>query len=153
MRYDKKPEGVRTIKTARSEEEINNAVGLGFQPLIKEFRPNPLIEQFNAILQHPDTRLCRIVHDAREIIRLQTKGYKCLFINSLYQYSFPPFAAYLIPEDLAIGERVWLEDLIEDFINGIHHSVWRLDATTAIWNGTDFEIQFDPKKDVEHYIG
>lgn len=153
MRYDKKPEGIRTIKTARSEEEMNNAVKVGYRPLVKMVDPHPMIYQWSAIYQHPETGMCQIVNDARLGIELQSKGYNRLFINTSYPYSFSPFAAYLLPKDLTVGETVWLEDLIEDFIDGIHHSVWRLDATTAIWNGADFEIQYDPKKDVEHYIG
>lgn len=73
-----------------------------------------------------------------------------------YPYNFPnPFAAYLVPPDIAVGEQVWLEDLIEDVV-----AVWgnqgyrpRLDAAAAVWNGTEFEISFDPERDADHWIG
>ena len=47
---------------------------------------------------------------------------------------FEPFAAYLIPRDLKAGERVFVEDLIEDFVGGEWNQgdVLRLDSCEAI---------------------
>jgi hypothetical protein len=60
-----------------------------------------------------------------------------------------------LPSDLAVGEEVWLEDLIEDLV-----AVWgnqgyhpRLATAPAVWNGSDFVIQFDPLRDAAHWIG
>ncbi len=65
--------------------------------------------------------------------------------TSYYPYHFEsPFAAYLIPKDIAVGERVFIEDLIEDFLGGSHHSSWRLESCEAIWNGSELEIEIPP---------
>ena len=69
-----------------------------------------------------------------------------------YPYKFEkPFAAYLIPADIAVGERVFLEDVIEDYVKTIYGEVsYRLEQCEAIWNGKDLEIQFDPERDTTH---
>ena len=66
-----------------------------------------------------------------------------------YPYSFPsPFAAYLIPRDIKIGEKVFLEDLIEDYIGASWNQgdTYRLESCEAVWNGKDFDIQYDPSQ-------
>ena len=73
-----------------------------------------------------------------------------------YPYTFnSPFAAYLIPKDIKTGERVFIEDLIEDYIGASWNqgNTYRLDSCEAIWNGTDLEIQYDPKANNSIFIG
>ncbi len=64
-----------------------------------------------------------------------------------YPYKFKsPFAAYLIPLNIEVGERVWIEDLIEDFIDYEHQGeVYRLESCEATWNGKDFDIHYDER--------
>ncbi len=73
-----------------------------------------------------------------------------------YPYQFlSPFAAYLIPPDIAIGERVVIEDLIEDYYGGTFwsHNI-RLETLEAIWDGSDLVIQYDPNVDgVCNWVG
>ena len=59
-----------------------------------------------------------------------------------YPYEFSsPFAAYLVPPDIEVGEKVVLEDLIEDHIGRIHQSdVYRVQNTEAEWDGKKFVI-------------
>jgi hypothetical protein len=66
-----------------------------------------------------------------------------------YPYHFPePFAAYLLPSDLIEGERVWLEDIIEDIVAVYGNQGWcpRLEACEAIWRMGELIIQFDREK-------
>ena len=62
-----------------------------------------------------------------------------------------PLAAYLAPGDVQPGQRVWLEDIIED----IPQRRWnqgnsdRLQSTTAIWNGEGFELEEPPIPQLE----
>ena len=66
-----------------------------------------------------------------------------------------PYAAYLIPSDIQIGERVFLEDLIEDYIGAKWNQgdTYRLPSCEAIWNGKDFNIQYDPEKNRRDFMG
>ncbi|MCA9784567.1 MAG: hypothetical protein KC518_13365 [Candidatus Cloacimonetes bacterium] len=146
------PDNRRTIRTARTLEEINAAARMGLKPLVKPVQPSGQIHRMVAVFQDPDTGEIDLSGD----LRGPGRGRMVLDYTLYYPYHFPnPFAAYLVPKDLAIGEEVWLEDLIEDLV-----AVWgnqgyqpRLPAAPAIWNGTDFEILFDPDRDAAHWIG
>ncbi len=73
-----------------------------------------------------------------------------------YPYHFKsPFAAYLIPGDIEVGERVFVEDLIEDYVGCVmpKGDTYRLESCEAIWNGEDLEIQYDARKNVTVFIG
>ena len=65
------------------------------------------------------------------------------------------YAAYLIPKDIQVGERVILEDLIEDYIGASWNQgdTWKLQSCEAIWNGEDFAIQYEPEKNQQTFIG
>lgn len=134
----------RTIKTARTIEEINKAARDGFFPLVKLLEPSEAIRSKFSVLQNKTTGEIEVIGDYRagcgddfEIVIDFTYIYPTIFTS--------PFAAYLIPRDLVTGERVLLVDLIEDFV-GDHWNqgdTFRLEACEAIWNGDDFDIQYD----------
>lgn len=66
-----------------------------------------------------------------------------------YPYHFEsPFAAYLVPKDLQIGETVFLEDLIEDVIGGSWNQgdKRRLTSCKAVWDGKEFVLQHYPSE-------
>ena len=72
-----------------------------------------------------------------------------------YPYSFEsPYAAYLLPKDIEIGERVFLEDLIEDYIGKTWNQgdTYRLESCEAIWDGKLFDVLYD-NTTVCHAIG
>jgi len=144
--------GLRVIKTGRTVDEINAAAKLGLRPLVKPVRPNKDIHYMVAVLQDPETGEIKLSCDRRD----QLDSKKVIDYTFYYPYHFPnPFAAYLIPADLAAGEEVWLEDLIEDLVavygNQGYHP--RLKSASALWTGYDFVILFNPSRDAEHWIG
>lgn len=49
-----------------------------------------------------------------------------------------------MPADLKTGEKVFLEDLIEDLVGMVWNqgNAYRLECSEAIWTGHDFEIQY-----------
>jgi hypothetical protein len=61
---------------------------------------------------------------------------------------------YLIPPDIDLGERVFLEDLIEDFVGAVWNqgNAYRLKSCEAIWNGKAFEIDYNPYN-IQEWIG
>jgi len=146
------PGGLRVIKTARTVGDINSAARGGFRPLIKAVCAGSDIQAMVAVFQNPETGEIGLSTD----VRFGGRGTKVLDYTAYYPYHFPnPFAAYLLPPDIVVGEEVWLDDLIEDLV-----AVWgnqgyrpRLGASAAVWNGSDFEISFDPKRDADHWIG
>lgn len=146
------PGNRRVIKTARTVEDINSAARRGFRPLVKPVKPSGEIHRMVAVFQDPETGEIELSGD----VRYRRRGEMVIDYTRYYPYHFPnPFAAYLIPQDLAVGEEVWLEDLIEDVLaiwgNQGYHP--RLLAAPATWNGSDFKIQFDPHRDAPRWIG
>jgi len=133
----------RTIKTARTIEEINAAARDGFFPLVKLLEPSEVIRSKFSVLQNKTTGEIEVIGDYRagcgddfEIVIGFTYVYPTTFTS--------PFAAYLIPRDLVPDERVLLVDLIEDFVGDSWNQgdTYRLKACEAIWDGDDFDIQY-----------
>jgi hypothetical protein len=138
------PNNLRVIKTARSERKINEAARQGFKPLLKKVEPSPDIRSKYAIWQNQKTGEIKISGDFRE--RYSLKDDMVQVIDWTFYYPKPfknPFAAYLIPSDITVGERVFLEDLIEDIVGQSWNQgdSYRLDSAEAIWTGNDLEIQ------------
>ena len=150
------PAGLRIIKTARDEDSINAAADLGFRPLLKKVKPSRKIRAKYAVIQYKRSGHISVLGDYRQQFHAPDEIETVIDWSFYYPYSFEsPFAAYLIPPDIAIGERVYVEDLIEDYV-GLRWSqgdTYRLDGCEAIWNGTDLEIQYDPKRDQHYAIG
>ena len=146
---------LRVIKTARSESAINKAARNGFFPLIKKVESSEEIRSKYAILQNKKTGNIEVIGDLRDF---GGDGDYEQIIDFTYYYPHhfkSPFAAYLIPKDINVGERVYLEDLIEDYIGSSWNQgdIYRLEGCEAIWNGKDFDIQYDPDIDREEIVG
>lgn len=81
----------------------------------------------------------------REIVEEHLKNGSLLLVKS-------ESTAYIIPKDLFIGQRVFVEDLIEDHIGTIKKyrgsferiETERLKCAQAIWNGKDLEMFIKP---------
>jgi hypothetical protein len=152
------PKGLRVIKTARDKESINKATKTGFTPLIKKVEPSEKIRSKYSVVQNKKTGEIEIVVDYREG---RPSGENSEFETVIdwtfyYPHNFTsPFAAYLIPKDIKIGERVLIEDLIEDYIGAswTQGDTYRLTSCEALWNGSDLEIQYDPRVNRSDFIG
>ena len=152
---DPNPEGLRVIKTARDEASINEAARQGFFPLVKPVEPSSRIRSKYAVIQNKVTGEIEVSGDYRWRGAMED-GEVVIDFTFYYPHSFPsPFAAYLIPRDLKVGERVYLEDLIEDVVGGSWNQgdTYRLASCIAVWNGKDFELEFDPERDQDVMIG
>jgi hypothetical protein len=136
---------LRVVKTARDQESINDAARNGFFPLVKRVEKSDKIRSKYAILQNKKTGEIEVIGDFRSGRGLNDYE-KVIDFTFYYPHNFPsPFAAYLIPPDIEIGERVFLEDLIEDYIGASWNQgdTYRLESCEAVWNGKDFDVQYD----------
>jgi hypothetical protein len=144
---NKNPMELRVIQTARDEESINSAIDAGYTPLLKRVKKSKEICSKYAIIKNKKTGKIKQIGDFRDTMRLDHNLYEIVLdFEFYYPHSFPsPFAAYLIPSNLKVGQSVWLEDLIEDYISSRWNQgdVNRLESCEAIWNGKDLEITFD----------
>jgi hypothetical protein len=142
----------RVIRTARTVEAINAAADAGLRPLVRAVTPGKQIHYMVAVMQDPATGRVQLSGDCRR----RLGGNVVLDYTLYYPYSFPsPFAAYLVPPDLAAGETVWLDDVIEDVVAVYGNQGYqpRLAACAAVWTGTGFELLFDSCRDAPHWIG
>ena len=136
---------LRVIRTARTEDEINQAARAGYFPLVKEVSPSPEIRSKFAVYQNAETGEISVVGDYRAC----EGGDEVIGFTFYYPHNFPsPFAAYLVPPDLQIGEVVILIDLIEDLKGSGWNQgdAYRLKSCEAEWNGNDFVIHHDESK-------
>jgi len=155
---NKKSQGLRVINTARDKDSINKAAKSGLKPLIKKVEPSDKIRSKYSLVQNKNTGEIEIVGDYRGGFHSDDNGEFVTVIDWTFYYPHnfkSPFAAYLIPKDIFVGERVYVEDLIEDYIGASWNQgdIYRLESCEAIWNGTDLEIQYDPKSNRSDFIG
>jgi hypothetical protein len=147
------PKDLLVIQTARSKEAINHAAKEGFRPLVKPVIPSKDIHSMVMVYQDEVTGEIETCGD----LRGRPQGKKEVIPPTFYYpYHFEcPYAAYLLPPELAVGTKVWLDDVIEDIVavygNQGYHP--RLKWSEATWNGADFDIHFDPEKDAPRLIG
>jgi hypothetical protein len=139
------------IKTARNKESINEAALNGYRLIIKKVEPSSQIRSKYSVVQHIETGEIEVIGDLR--VRLDydhDPNFETIIDWTLYYpYNFEsPYAAYLIPPDLEKGERVMVEDIIEDIVAGIWNQgdAYRLESCEAIWNGEDLIIQNEPER-------
>lgn len=152
------PKGLRVIKTARDKDSINKAAKGGLKPLLKKIKPSEDIRSKYCVVQNKKTGEIEVVGDFRGGFYFTGNSDYEIVIDWTFYYphSFKsPFAAYLIPNDIKIGERVFIEDLIEDYIGASWNQgdTYRLESCEAIWNGTNLEIQYDPSANRSDFVG
>lgn len=144
----------RRIATARGQDAINQAVKDGFWPLVKRVKPSRRIHSWMKVYQNTETGEVFSIGDLR--YPLEAPWREIIKPFGFYPGPVHPYiAAYLIPPDLKVGERVFLTDLIEDRVaaqGGQGHSL-RLDAAYAVWDGQNFKIEWDENKDASYWIG
>lgn len=147
---------MRVIKTVRTEAAINNAAKNGFQPLVKMVKPSNEIHSKFSVIQNQTTGEIQVLGDYRLSNKFGPNWKVVIDWTEYYPHKFPnPYAAYLIPEDLKIGERVIIDDLIEDYVGMSWNQgdSFRLSSCEAVWDGSNLIIQYDPKINRRSVIG
>ena len=147
---------LRVIKTARKDKDINEASKNGFTVIVKKVEPSPEIRAKYAVVQNKNSGEITVIGDFRNGALSDEALTTLIDWTYYYPHNFrSPFAAYIIPEDVLPGERVYVEDLIEDFIGAAWNQgdKFRLESCEAIWNGTELEIQYDPRANRAEFMG
>ena len=137
---------LRHIKTARGIDAINEAVDQGYTPLKYKVKTPKRMHITEALMKNSKTgKVKTMPYHLYEKLWGPSAGYDTVEIVSYDPYNFPPYAAYLLPNDLKKGETVILEDLIEDIVGASHngHVLSRQDSAEAVWNGKKFIIDMD----------
>jgi len=143
------------IKTARTEKAINQAAKAGFLPQVKPVKPSKRIHSKFCVWQEVTTGEIVVVGDFRAGPP-NANWKKVIDWTDYYPHVFPePFAAYLIPRDLKPGQRVFVEDVIDDFVEAEWNQgdVFRLESCEAVWTGEDLRIKRPRGRDRVEMVG
>ena len=154
---DLQNQALRQIKTARTLEEINDAAKKGFWPLVRKVEPSKEIRTKFKLIQHKQTGELKLLGDFREDFNLKEAEYQTVMDWTFYYpHCFPaPFAAYLIPDDIHVGETVFIQDLIEDHVESKWNQgdSFRMKSCRAVWNGRDLILQLPPDRAYNTLVG
>ena len=133
---------LRKIKTLRTQEEIDAAIEIGQKVLKEKVIPSDAIRVTDLHIKDKQTGEIIVKPYSYHALPRDYDRYEVVEKRTYYPYTFPSKeAAYLLPEDIEVGERVILEDLIEDIIGESHAwGTYRLDSAEALWNGQKFEV-------------
>jgi hypothetical protein len=148
----------RIVRTARTLDEINQSAKDGYMPLVKKIEPSKKIKSKYCIYQNRLTGEVIEVNDFRSVGNLDNNTEFVQVIGWAFYYPYRyelPYSAYLVPSDIEVGEKVILQDVIEDLVEMRFNQgdVYRLESCKATWNGTDFVLDYDPEKDISFAIG
>ena len=152
-------QGHRVIQTERDIAKINEHAKNGFLPVCVRITPDVKCCPLYCLLQHKITNEYVVIKDNEPFPSMPNfnETYKTVIEWTTYypiKYKIP-FAAYLAPPDLAIGEQVLLEDVIEDYL-GVDRETGvtqRVRSCRARWNGREFLIDYQPEAFGAQYIG
>lgn len=139
------PEGMRVIKTAHTENEMNEAVLAGYDIMIMPTYVSPTRRENQMMYQHPETGFCELTTDSQRAVELERLGYSKFSEQQVGIFDTPPFAAYIVPRDLELNERVWLEECIDAY--PAHFSL------PAFWDGYHFNTGYIRITGYETFIG
>ena len=138
---DKK--ALRVIETVRNVENIDYKIDSDYKPLIIKIVPSKKLTLLHTVTRNQKTGEINYVADT-------SGGWWDIdadIIGEEYIYPYKsetPYAMYLVPSDIQVGERVILNDLIEDYIGSYINGIpYRLKQCEAIWNGKGFDIDYD----------
>ncbi len=137
-------EALHRIKTLRTEDEIEDAVNAGYKILKEQVIASKNIYVNELWFKNKQTGEIRKESYGYHAYARDYEGHEVKTVT-YYPYTFPSkIAAYLLSDDLHVGERVILDDLIEDIVGASHASGnYRLKSAEAIWNGKKFVIDHD----------
>ena len=136
---------LRIVKTLRSKEEIEDAVNSGHNVLKQKVKPSKAIRVTDIHIKDKETGKIDIKPYNYHALPRDYDRYEVVEKRTYYPYDFPSkVAAYVLPDDLEVGERVIIEDLIEDIVGASHAwGNYRLASAEAVWNGEKFVVDCD----------
>ena len=142
---------LRVVKTVDSEDALNEAIENGHAILVRKLERNSKLYSKRLLLRNYRTKRYEEVPSrtiyrqyGQDKLEFPESEWECVHRYEHYHRSRranKSWAAYVIPTGPVIGERFYIEDVIEDiFIQEFWYSIISADDGEAIWNGTDLEI-------------
>ena len=142
---------LRVIKTVYDTMKLNSAQKDGHHCLIKKIERTGNLYSYWCLFRNYKTGEYEFMPSRKNYVQYgEEKNYpeeeweiieKVKFYNRVRNSSALGWAAYIIPKDAKVGERFYIEDIIEDILME-HFWSSKFAATDGecIWNGNDIEI-------------
>lgn len=139
--------GLPIIQTARSLAAIEDGVIRGYRPLfVKADYASKVGRKFWVSLP---PRMRELVYGSEFRCMVMppslkaNKDWPSIIVNHDSDRHSSPLAAYMIPEELRSGARVFVADIIEEIVKGNWNQgdSWRMKSGEAIWTGETLEIE------------
>jgi len=150
-------DGLPVIKTARSLPAMADAQARGYRLVIRRNEQCGGIGSKYIVFQHNTTGELWWSGDFRNSRPDDGEEAEWRLVADWFHHRPDqpfPLAAYLVPQGLKAGQRVLLEDLIED----VGSEYWnqgdsrRLLSSAAVWRGDDFELALS-SADIPQMVG
>ncbi len=138
--------GLPIIQTARSLAAIEDGVRRGYRPLFvgADYKGGvgkklcvSYCSKANAVLYQSDFRAMFGPLSGSE------NGISAIMVRHDDDRHPSPLAAYMIPDDIEPGDKVYVADIIEEIVkqNWNQSDSWRLTSSDAIWTGEALKIE------------
>ena len=144
---------LRVVKTVDNKNDLNEAVINGYITLVRKLERNPKLNREYLLLKNYQTKRyvnvpSRTIYrqHGRSTLEFPDTEWELVLKYDHYHRSLrknKPWAAYVIPARPVIGERFYIEDIIEDiFITKFWDNIISASDGEAIWNGNNLEIDY-----------
>jgi len=143
-------ENLRIVETVDSEDDLNKAIENGHVTLFRKIARNPKLYSRCLLLRNYQSGLYEEVPSRSFYSRRAGKQefpeseWECMHRYDHYhrhRRADKAWAAYVLPLLPVVGERFYIEDIIEDiFVQGFWYKPISADNAEAVWNGQDLEI-------------
>lgn len=154
--------GVRVIHTARSIRAVKNGIERGYFPFFISNASSGSVWQKRAILFNKESRTLFVEGDYRSLIPFDQKRMdeeygpgSGIALRMDFHKNSSPIAAYMIPDDISVGENVFVEDVIEDYVGSSWNQgdTQRLKSCQATWDGHRLVLEVPSRSDVISIVG
>ena len=149
-RHQINTENLRIVETVDSEDDLNKAIENGHVTLFRKIERNPKLYSRCLLLRNYRSGLYQEVPSRSFYSRRAGKQefpeseWECMHRYDHYhrhRRADKAWAAYVLPLLPVVGERFYIEDIIEDiFVQGFWYKPISADNAEAVWNGQDLEI-------------
>ena len=149
-RHHINPENLRIVETVDSEDDLNKAIENGHVTLFRKIERNPKLYSRCLLLRNYQSGLYEEVPSRSFYSRHAGKQefpeseWECMHRYDHYhrhRRADKAWAAYVLPLLPVVGERFYIEDIIEDiFVQGFWYKPISADNAEAVWTGQDLEI-------------
>lgn len=138
------------VKTCYATDELNEAVQIGHQVCVLQIKESRDLKLKGLLLRNRQSGEYRLVSDRTmfvqygNVIEYPDEEWETIHEVKGYARNRPAsqgWGAYILPLGIRSGDRVYIEDLIEDIVaDSFWYSVHPAVDAEGVWNGTSIDI-------------